>query len=88
MKKVMSFYKDLAFVWGLLALVLVLINAHTTAKKTNVSHAYLQVFKQRSLDPLQHGNHYEQKYTEEDFLNKPKERHEKEPQIAIESSEK
>lgn len=40
-KKVSSFYMDLGVVWGLLAAVFVLYNAHTSAKKTNVSHAYL-----------------------------------------------
>jgi len=41
LKKVMSFYWDLSVVWGLFAAAFVLYNAHTTAKKTNVSHAYL-----------------------------------------------
>jgi hypothetical protein len=40
-KKVMSFYRDLVIVWGLFAAGFVLYNAHTTAKKINVSHAYL-----------------------------------------------
>jgi hypothetical protein len=40
-KKVSSFYWDMLVVWGLLGAGFALYNAHTTAKKTNVSHAYL-----------------------------------------------
>ena len=64
----MSFSFDLAIVWGLLALGFVLYNAHTTALKTNVSHAYLQIFKEKSLSPLDHGRHFDNQYTEDDFL--------------------
>lgn len=41
MKKVMSFYWDLALIWGGFALIFVVYNASSTSKKTNVSHAYL-----------------------------------------------
>jgi len=40
-KKVISFYRDLALVWGLFAAGFVLYNAHMTAKKINVSYTYL-----------------------------------------------
>ena len=72
----MSFYYDLAIVWGLLALGFVLYNAHTTALKTNVSHAYLQIFKERTLSPLDHGDHYDNKFTEDDFLQSKKNKEE------------
>lgn len=67
LKKVMTFYSDLAVLWGLFAAGLVLYNAQTTAKKTNVSHAYLQIFKERSVEHLNMDNHLGYKYTEEDF---------------------
>ena len=70
LKKVITFYSDLALVWGLFLAVFVLFNAHTTAKKTNVSHAYLQIFTDRSLNHLEISNHYENKYTDADFAEK------------------
>lgn len=69
LKKVITFYSDLAIVWGLFAAVFVLYNAHTTAKKTNVSYAYLQIFKHKTLENLDHNDHYDRKYSDEDFAS-------------------
>ena len=72
LKKVSGFYVDMLVVWGLVATLFVLYNAHTTAKKTNVSHAYLQIFKTGSLDHLEHDNPYDRKYSDDDFATKYK----------------
>ena len=72
MKKVCSFYSDLAIVWGLFTALFVLFNAHTTAKKTNVSLAYLQIFKNKSLENLEHDNHYDRTYKDDDFIGNKK----------------
>ena len=71
-KKVISFYWDLAMVWGLFAGVFVLYNAHTTSKKINVSHTYLQIFKTGSISHLNMNGHLDFKYTDDDFAPKYK----------------
>lgn len=62
LKKVMCFYWDFALIWGVLGALFVAYSAQTNAAKTNVSHAYLQIFKTKSLDPLEHSpnhSHYD-----------------------------
>ncbi|CDW81706.1 UNKNOWN [Stylonychia lemnae] len=74
LKKVTSFYWDFAIIWGAFAALFVVFSARNNASKTNVSHAYLQIIKQRSLEPLeivQNRSYYDNKYSAEDFQRNP-----------------